>query len=253
MTFLPLADRDVVGAAGPEYEPQRRCSHPLCEKNNELQNHHLWRRSFLQGAFNWVRLPSAFKHRCMGGLEGNCEKDCGPTEGRVVGNKVYLCPEHHAEITDNKAGIYWDVDRFIWKSPSGGGWFVQPLSPQPPLSLEAFESVRSQVPEHDSHSSVPENAVCPTCNRRVPKKKEPSELEPERKRTTISFRAPADSEDGVEIIDTLLEECAKLFGRDTVNDETGKELRGWKYFVLVEALALVVQHGHLLTGEGEAA
>jgi hypothetical protein len=70
-----------------------------------------------------------------------------------------------------------------------------------------------------------------------PPKKE-KKLEPARPKQVFSIRAPKDAEDGVQILDDLLEECRKIMGRD--------DFKGWKYFVLAEALYLVVQHGEHL-------
>jgi hypothetical protein len=81
------------------------------------------------------------------------------------------------------------------------------------------------------------SGTCPTCKRKLPVKKE--KLEKERKRTTWSIRVPKDHlENGAEILDSLLEECRDILGRDE-NEKT-------RYYTLVESLALLLQHDHLL-------
>jgi hypothetical protein len=78
---------------------------------------------------------------------------------------------------------------------------------------------------------------CALCHRKLPIKKEKPEKE--RKRTTWSIRVPKDHlEDGAEILDSLLEECRDILGRDW-NEKT-------KYYTLVESLALLLQHQSII-------
>jgi hypothetical protein len=84
-------------------------------------------------------------------------------------------------------------------------------------------------------------ATCPTCKRTLPKPKD-EKTEEKRERRTWSITVPMDErEDGAETLDTLLEECRRLFGHD--------ESKTVRYFTLAQALALVVQHGHRLVQE----
>jgi len=189
MTHLPLEDRSVVGTAGPRYEPKSICAHPFCNETTGLEKHHLWRRSFLGGGFNWVVLPG----------------------GRHVGNVVKLCLKHHQEITENKARIVWyapdpeSLCAFFWDEPNGTTF----LDPQPPLGFTDFpeegvddisENAGATQHEHSvltpDDNGVPEGTECPTCNRRVPKKRKPST--PTSK--VHSFRLPLDQTDELEEI-----------------------------------------------------
>lgn len=175
MTRLPLDDRNVVGVPGPRYEHKDVCSHPFCDERNPTPGkgyHHIWRRSFLGGGFNWVKLP----------------------DGKVVGNVVYLCREHHREITENKAWIslleataplvghigLW----YAWNDDN----LAQNLDPQPPLSLQEAEETPSIKIAVKSGGDLSPGENCPTCERRIPHpKKETSPA------TTVvkSWRLPA--------------------------------------------------------------
>lgn len=184
MTRLPLDDRNVVGHPGPRYLPPMRCARPFCDVRAEqgapgLELHHIWRRSFLGGGFNWAKLP----------------------DGKVVGNVVYLCREHHREITENQASIQWNTLEFVWDT---GASVRHALSPQPPLSLSEVEetpdikiAVKSggnlTVGGHEKFGvpmvKAPEpGETCQLCERRLPHpKKETSPA------TTVvkSWRLPA--------------------------------------------------------------
>jgi hypothetical protein len=134
-------------------------------------------------------------------------------------------------ITENKAKVVWDSHwgRFIWEQNHG----EEPLDPQPPLGFTDFpeESVDpiseargalkgyppvtrpadddagewvsgghekfevTWVPGHEPHPPE-EGQECPTCRRRVPKKKKPST--PTSK--VHSFRLPLDQTDELEEI-----------------------------------------------------
>lgn len=217
MTRSPLLEAGVKGMDGPKYALPVRCVNPFCSRRvnpDQLEPHHMFRRTALGGAFDWVKLP----------------------DGTIVANVVPLCHWHHREVTIHKADIAYFDGQFIWKTDTRAA----PLNPQPIRSMR--EDARIATPH--VHGSPAEGEECPTCHRKVPVKK--PKLEGERKRQVLSIRAPADGEDGVEIIDSLIQECARIFGRPTTNEETGKEIKGWRYYVLVEALALVVQNEALL-------
>jgi len=115
MTKLPAPEHLVsANHEQPRYEPQRRCSAPSCGHlgREHLELHHLFRRSFIGGDVAWV--------------------DIGE---ETVGNLVYLCPDHHRLITENKAEIAWTNKRFWWVDlRPGGGTELRLLVPQPPLS-----------------------------------------------------------------------------------------------------------------------
>lgn len=131
-------------------------------------------------------------------------------------------------MTENRVNITYEDESF-W---ARNGDVATLLNPQPPTSPEA------PMPDPPSSGDV---AECPTCGRRK-RRKDELPVQEKKQRKTWSISVPKDSqEDGADVLDTLLLECAKLFGRD--DDQV------WRYFTLTEALALVVQHGHLLTKE----
>lgn len=79
---------------------------------------------------------------------------------------------------------------------------------------------------------------CPTCSRPLPRPKGEKREKP-RLRRSWTVNVPKDEqEDGADVLDTLLEECRKLFGHSSHAN--------LKYHTVVQALALVVQHGHKL-------
>lgn len=213
MTHLPLEDRkNVWGVPGPKYEPAPMCSHPFCDPPYyQLERHHLWPRSFLRNQpTDWVKLP----------------------DGKIVQNCVYLCREHHQQITENKAKILYGTEQgFYWKEPTTGGWAVENLSTQPrfldsddawviPDGAEALESFT------EPHSDVPEGTECPKCHRRVPRKRK--KTTPESK--VISFRLPIDNADAWE---EIIEAAA--------NHLNVKAEAYWKWQTLEKALVIVLQ------------
>lgn len=224
MTLLPLESRDVRGLDGPEfpaYKVPPVCSAPGCSRFVD-HTHHLFRRSALAGPYAWVELPSH----------------------TIVGNLAGLCIQHHDDITLNLAWIIWDERerKFFWKDNIGAKRWVDTgeLYPQPPIHGQP------QLTEEEQKIVGPAaSAVCPGCHRPIPRK-DGEKRDPARRRKTWTVTVPADSaEDGALVLDTLLEECRKLFSH-------GEE-KNVRYFSLVQALALVVQHGHLLTGDGNPA
>ena len=215
MTLVPLENQDVHGLEGPEFPAYKVgpvCSAPDCSRFVD-HRHHLWRRSFLAGAYDWVELPDHV----------------------IVGNVVGLCIGHHDLITDNQAWIRWIDGAFWWCYPNGRE--DDKLYPQPPIHGQ---------PVLDSHEQQivgpAAAAVCPGCKRPLPRAKD-DRKEGARRRKTWVVTVPADAqEDGALVLDTLLEECRSLFSH---GEETNL-----RYFTLVQALALVVQNGHALVSDG---
>lgn len=265
MTHLPLEDRNVWGVPGPDYTPKRICAHPFCHHDggpwSQLEKHHLWPRSFLRHQpQNWVKLP----------------------DGTRIGNLVYLCREHHQQITENRSAIYFTGGRFIWDDPDWADVGDTSINPQPPRAVddwpeegvkeiaddatdepplggglanmsrrEGVQSVDDDASEWltsgeipldsgdpqvggirpgpgtgHTHEEVPEGTECPTCNRRVPKK---------RKATTPtskvhSFRGPLDQAD---VLEETFEAAAKNLG---VYGNTW-----WKHETVFRSLVLALQ------------
>ena len=218
MTHLNLEDRNVWGVPGPKYEPELVCAHPFCNKHEwydgpkTLERHHLWPRSFLRNQpTDWVKLP----------------------DGKIVQNCVYLCRDHHQQITENKARILFEQGplvpqgRFMWNED--GSFFG--LNPQPRFLTEgADEPDGSARYDKEKASSVSEHVhegqECPTCHRRVPKKRKATT--PTSK--TISFRLPLDNVDQWE---EIIEAAAKHTG--------DSESAYWKWRVIERGLVLVLQ------------
>lgn len=171
----------------------------------------MFRRSLLAGAFDWVRLD----------------------DGTIVANKVALCHACHLLITDNQARIRWLDETFVWID--NNGILLGELSPQPPIHGKPTSVTRHSAPDGPAS-----NPTCSECGRSMPHKHE-GPKEPKRRRKTWSITVPDDAEDGALVLDTLIEECRKLFGH-------GEE-KNLRYITTVQALALVVQNGHVLVGD----
>lgn len=229
MSRLPLEDRNVWGVPGPDYEPKAVCAHPFCNRDGTyegaLEKHHLWPRSFLRNQpQTWVKLP----------------------DGTEIGNLIYLCREHHQQITENKARIIWE-NSVIMRHEEEGFWWTEGddrfllLNPQPPRALEEWPEDRGSdskavddFPEEDvepivddaSEWHVHEGQECPTCHRRVPKKKKVTT--PTTK--VVSFRLPLDEAPEFE---EIIEAAAKHRGV--------YENSFWKYVVLLQGLVVLLQ------------
>lgn len=190
VTFLPLDARNVTGVGGPDYELGGVCCHPECVRTDELEQHHLWRRSFLGGPFWRVRLP----------------------DGCVVGNVVELCREHHRTVTENKARISWDGDGFVWGD-------VGVLAPQPPLN--AALANRPMTPsDGQAERSVEREDVCPKCKGkgRLPHRHDEEAVRPQRtdtkaartKSISIPEWARSNGEDGAALLGELFDIAADI-------------------------------------------
>lgn len=218
MTLSPFVSRQVKGLEGPEY-PRLKvgplCAAPGCSRIAD-HSHHMVRRSAIGGDFAWVR------------VEG---------EG-IFFNLCALCHLCHSKITDNKAQIKWTGSNFVWNDELRAGIL---LDPQPPAwGIDLSKADKAQGP-------VGPAAVdkCPECLRALPKEKSPGErLEAKKNRKSWSIAVPIDArEDGAETLNVLLSACADLFGH-----ADSKKL---KFYTLSQALALVVQHGHMLISDGD--
>lgn len=217
MTRLPVESWDVASVTGDlylKYKVPSLCAHPTCSRFSD-HVHHICRRSFIIGDVSWVRYG----------------------DGPIIGNLCGLCWRHHEEITINKARIIWEsrLKKYSWVDE--GGVAVGTLYPHPPIHANPVVEEK-----HSGHIHGPSSdSLCPECQRPLPRPKETADKnEPAKRRKTWSITVPDDTdEDGALVLDTLVAECARLFGR-----EDGGKLR---YFVVAQALALVVQNGHLLS------
>jgi len=214
---LPVEDWSVEPHEGKPYRVGPVCSAPGCSKWAD-HAHHIFRRSFLQGPYAWVKIPS-------------------PEGEMVVGNLCGLCYQHHQDVTENKAWIQWDYarKRYAWadrkpemieRNGVALGW--QPkglLDPQPPFWGEPEKATETRDEDSEKRDE------CPTCRRRLPQQL--SRL-PRRQRKSWVVSVPDDSEDGAGVLDVLVEECAKIFQRDEHHD--------YRYLTLVEAMSLLLQN-----------
>lgn len=216
MTKLPAENRDVEGIeyslGFPKYKVGPLCAVPGCSRLAD-HAHHIWRRSFLTGDYGWVKL----------------------WDGTIVQNLCGLCYMHHNLVTENRAQILWRDGFFAW-SPQNGGEYL--LDPQP--KIWAVTS-NDPEPEEHTHDGPASQEKCPTCQQTI-RRKDAAKKEGKRNREKWSITVPVDArENGAAVLDTLMEECQKLFGHD--------ETKALRYFTLVQALSLVVQHGDRMMGD----
>lgn len=205
MTRLPFPETyKILAADGPAYVLPNECSYPPC-LSYAIERHHLVRRSFLGGPFDWVEYDSV-----------------------LIQNVVGLCNEHHRMVTENQAEIRWSpLGHFDWFDCQTGE--SRKLSPHP------------RIGGVDNGPPVEENVVpdvCPTCHR--PHRRKTVKPEEKRPRERWTIHVPKDErENGAEILDTLLEEARSLMARAGLpyGDEDNA-----RYFILSAVLGLFVQH-----------
>lgn len=225
MAKRPLETHDVEGLSGPEYELNILCAAPGCmERSQDV--HHLWRRSFLGGPFNWVILP----------------------DDSHVGNVVGLCRPHHEQIEAGAAWITLESDKFIWSDLISAS---QQLGFQPPHTLGNVAEERAELAPPMTMLSAPEPWIedlsgplkeneCPSCRQPLPRPKVDKPREEKRVRRTWSITVPVDHrEDGANALDTLLEEARTEMAKVGIAYSDASTAR---YHVLATALGLFVQH-----------
>lgn len=276
MSLLPMESR-LISAITPEearslnrepYEVTdgRPCAVPGCTKV-ATDGHHLWRRSFLAGAYDWVAIDE------LGGL--------------VAPNKVGLCHDHHMELdsaingqkawivgvpTDGAFADRPDVDVFVqffwitraqYEASDASDIYVAavldgaPLDPQPgPASAlgaprsatESSEPMQQavdgdEVPHAHVVNEQGEEVQCDKCKGRgryVKRPKRGREQAPARAKTTWSVRVPKDErENGYEVLDTNLENVVDtLADAGLIRDRN----KGANYYSLVYVLAFFQQN-----------
>lgn len=201
MTLAPTENRMVRGVQGPAYKVGPICSNPNCRKLAE-HAHHIWRRSMLGGPFDWVEIA-----------------DPEPT---IVGNLTGLCPECHDDVTGkiggHRAKIEYDRGEFFWALVTGEGTHrTGLLRPQPPTP-ETLSRASGHSPESDS---------CPFCGQAKRRRVTPRRAGARRRKSWI-VKVPDDSEDGAEVLDTLVEDIGLTLGIDPA-------VSG-RYFILLPVL-----------------
>lgn len=251
MTLLPHTNWDVIPVRDRKtYKVPANCCVPGCTRFTD-HAHHLWRRSAGTNEA-WV---------CLVFLP----------DKPVIGNLVGLCWQHHEWITGtvggHKAWIEFDDARqiFIWhenpRTLSNGvlsNWEKSaPLKFQPPglgtpETASPVPPVEDRGLEADLAEQLEEGAdllgvytdtdnivdVMRRAARALRGRKKKADMPPgeRRKKRTWTLQVPDDSEDGHEILQALVEECATKLGR---GDEKSALVR---YFVVVEALVFLLQH-----------
>jgi hypothetical protein len=206
----------------PRYRVGPMCSMPSCSRWVD-DVHHVVRRSFIGGDVAWVKI--------------------GET---IIGNLSGLCRRHHQAITDNQAKILFnsETSEYQWVECETGENLGR-LHPHPPVQGRKISpELRSALQQDLSIIGPASRPLCDGCGRPLPHRHDDEEKrkrEPAKRRKTWTVKVPAEAEeDGAVVLDTLVDECATIFGR-----EKGENLR---YYVLAQALALVIQHEHLLGG-----
>lgn len=236
MTLLPFEEHhEVKVAKGEPYKVAARCSAPGCTRFTD-DAHHIVRRSFTAtGEYEWW-------------IE---------YKGVTIGNLTGLCHECHLLITENRASLSWVEEErmFYWVEGVGSGRDDKPIDPQPPIKYviqnadpgdeNDYDWTRDpddRLDNADQHFDGPASSrKCRECKRPLPKPKD-EKTEEARPRRTWSITVPADHrENGAEVLDTLLDQCRDLFSHG--------ESKQVRYFSLVQALALVAQHGDKMVRE----
>jgi len=263
MAKLPLPDHDGVKPYdGAPYEPNAICAAPGCDQPSQ-DPHHMWRRSFLGGAYDWVLINDLM----------------------VVGNVVGLCRHHHdqveagsAWITLEDSGFCWTgmltaTERMLWQPPmlplaemgdnltragaspisaSGEGVGTRGSGDEEPVPVAPDLAVPRDT-EEDSHGLTPrpldvpapltnghDPTVCPSCKRPLPQPKIEGPMEEARPRRSWTVTVPMDQrENGAAILDELLEAARELMaGKGLIYSDSHKA----KFNVLSTQMALFVQH-----------
>jgi hypothetical protein len=219
MTLLPHDNRNVKGIPydieHPKYKVGPLCCVPGCSRIAD-HAHHIWRRSFLTGDYGWVRL----------------------WDDIVLQNLCGICYMHHNLVTENKASITWSGENFLW---NGDGQLGALLEPQPQKrGMYLAPVIDLPTPAHDTEAPG-HVEKCPTCKRALAKKATKTEGKRERGKWAVTI--PKDSiENGADVLDTLIEEAAKICGHDEQNDKT-------KYHTLAFALGMFVLHSEELMND----
>lgn len=86
----------------------------------------------------------------------------------------------------------------------------------------------------EPHRAIPEGEECPTCKRRVPKKKK----EASKNRVTYSIRVPKDKrENGVELLEDMVAQVETMLGHESARPA---------YYTLIDALGLMLLNPEIL-------
>lgn len=178
MTLLPAPVKNdlhyILGAKGEPVPPAFLCAHPACMERAQ-ERHHLFRRSELKGAYDWVEVIEA---------SGQSVK---------VPNVADLCRRHHADVTENRAWIKLEGTVYVWtdRLPDGGWRIVGALS-----------------------RDVDESVYCPSCGQPKRLHRDPLPRLATRRKKSWVIAVPDDAEDGAEALQTLVDWICEELGYD---------------------------------------
>lgn len=217
MTKIPTESWDITGLDGEDFPPYRvaqPCAVPGCRRPVD-HTHHIVRRSFLGGPFDWVRMP----------------------DGVEIGNLTGLCYLHHEDVTVNRTDVTYDDGVYYWKTA--------PLDPQPPLN----KLTPTAVAVHAHSNDMPhDREVCPTCKRKMPKEKIETPEEDKKPRATWAVSVPMEErENGADVLDELLEAARDKLDDAGISYSTSTKA---KYHVLALSLGLFIQHFDSIASDG---
>lgn len=234
MTKLPAETWDVKPRLDlGTYERNDIC--PITGQVDELEDHHIWRKSFTA--------LGAKKNALLYWVE---------IDGQVYPNRVWIARDVHRVITEGSGRIFLVTESSRQPDVTGQGLmagafyyqdaemeYPEPLNPQPgPQGVTVSPQARN-LPEHRHGPGVAPGEECPACHRKMPLPRELRE-KPKRRGTwsikVPKYKAGEDApfeEDGAAILDEKIQGLRERLYR----------MRGWQadvpnYFVLIAALEL---------------
>jgi hypothetical protein len=215
VTKLPAETWAVTGVTGPDYQVGPRCSVPNCGRFTD-HAHHIWRRSFLGGDYNYVVLN-----------DGEAEYE----------NLTGLCYKHHQMVTENTASIVMnDKGVFYWAM---GNSVTSPITPQPRNVSENPDKNLDENQGEEAKTSGGHKEVCSGCGRPMPKPKIETPKEETKHRKTWAVSVPADErENGYAVLEELLSAATEKLDEAGLHYDKGNKV---KYYPLATALGLFVQ------------
>lgn len=210
--------------------------------------HHIWRRSFTAGPTAWVELADGTLVPNEVGLSQESHELIERGGHRIVAALARSGKPIFYWLTDSKLDLIERAGLSVYEAAAKYG---HPLSPQPgpgpqvaadgrtpvgtdavrgdvQLDIEGGETPHDEVCEHPHKAGqVPEGSTCPTCERRVPRKKKKDS--PNTK--TTSYRVPLDSvEDHKEMLEAVSEHM-----------EIGTKKPHWQFWTITGMAAVVLQ------------
>ena len=220
MTLAPLVSPGTRGIEGKPGDVKGECASPGCSSPAQ-QKHHMWPRSYLKGAYEWVEVG-----------------------GATVQNTVGLCVACHLAVTGDigghRAHIRYDADRGLfewWAKGIGDDWFFVGHLKRHGLVDGQPEAKRIRRDE----------GLCPECGKPLKKHGPKHAPGPKRKVATWSVTVPADEEVGSDQLDEWVDTFSALLGFG----EAPARLR--RFHVISLLFAWAAQHEKDFLGDLEQA